>query len=72
MDKDIDILINPKSLALFISKILSKNKGNVSKNREDLVAVLSDTIGSARKAEKLTKEAWEWYSNSTKYIRVPR
>ena len=27
MDKDIDILINPKSLALFISKILSKNKG---------------------------------------------
>ena len=49
MDKDIDILINPKSLALFISKILSKNKGNVSKNREGLVALLSDTIESARK-----------------------
>ena len=49
MDKDTDILINPKSLALFISKILSKNKGNVSKNREGLVALLSDTIESARK-----------------------
>ncbi|MEC7091148.1 MAG: nucleotidyltransferase domain-containing protein, partial [Pseudomonadota bacterium] len=49
MDKEIDILMNSKSLALSISKILSKNKGNVSKTREDLVAVLSDTIGSARK-----------------------
>ena len=49
MDKDTDILMNPKSLALSISKILSKNKGNVSKTREGLVAVLSDTIESARK-----------------------
>ena len=49
MDKDTDILMNPKSLALSISKILSKNKGNVSKTREGLVTVLSDTIESARK-----------------------
>ncbi len=49
MDKNTDILMNPKSLALSISKILSKNKGNVSKTREGLVAVLSDTIESARK-----------------------
>lgn len=49
MDIDTDILMNPKSLALSISKILSKNKGNVSKTREGLVAVLSDTIKSARK-----------------------
>jgi [protein-PII] uridylyltransferase len=49
MDIDTDILMNPKSLALSISKILSKNKGNVSKTREGLVAVLSNTIESARK-----------------------
>ena len=49
MDKDIDILMNSKSLALSVREILSKDKDNVSKNREGLVAILSDTIQSARK-----------------------
>ena len=57
MDKDIDILINPKTLTLSIDKILLKNKDNISKIREDLIAELSDMIDTARKkAEALLKK----------------
>ena len=57
MDKDIDILINAKTLTLSIDKILLKNKDNISKIREDLIAELSVMIEAARKiAENLLKK----------------
>ena len=57
MDKDIDILINAKTLTLSIDKILLKNKDNIPKIREDLILELSDMIVAARKkAEALLKK----------------
>ena len=57
MDKDIDILINPKSLTLSVDKILCESTDNIPKIRENLISELSDTIVAARKkAEILLKK----------------
>ncbi len=49
MNKDIDILVNQKSLDLCIDKIVSKYRDNISKTRESLITELSDIIESARR-----------------------
>ena len=56
-----------KSLALSISKILSKNKGNVSKTREDLVA--ESIVRYNRISEKKAESSLKRHGNGIRTAR---